>query len=139
LGAKNKQRTIVFAFFVDFRSFRIIRVVLYFVRAVLQVALSPVGYQDTVFITDTFKESHNVTLESKVTDTSLSLSLSFSLSIGTAARCGLWPVEQYPSIFSYLSPILSIFSLLALADLFLLSLSIFSWAFPYVSSLPVLE
>jgi hypothetical protein len=32
----------------------------------------------------------------------------FSFSIGTAARCGLWPVEQYPSIFSYLSPTLSI-------------------------------
>jgi hypothetical protein len=25
-------------------------------------------------------------------------------SIGPTARCGLWPVEQYPSIFSYLSP-----------------------------------
>jgi hypothetical protein len=34
----------------------------------------------------------------------------FSLlpSIGTTARCGLWPVEQYPSIFSYLSPTLPI-------------------------------
>jgi hypothetical protein len=37
-------------------------------------------------------------------------------SIGTTARCGLWPVEQYPSIFSYLSPTLSIFSLQALED-----------------------
>jgi hypothetical protein len=32
---------------------------------------------------------------------------SFSSSIGTTAHCGLWPVEQYPSIFSYLSPTLS--------------------------------
>jgi hypothetical protein len=31
-----------------------------------------------------------------------------SSSIGTTARCGLCPVEQYPSIFSYLSPTLSI-------------------------------
>jgi hypothetical protein len=28
--------------------------------------------------------------------------------IGIAARCGLWPVEQDPSIFSYPSPTLSI-------------------------------
>jgi hypothetical protein len=34
--------------------------------------------------------------------------LSSSSSIGTTARCGLWPVEQYPSIFPYLSPTLSI-------------------------------
>jgi hypothetical protein len=64
---------------------------------------------------------------------------SSSSSIGTTARCGLWPVEKYPSIFSYLSPTLSIFSLLALEDLFLLPLFIFSWVFPYVSSIPVLE
>jgi hypothetical protein len=63
----------------------------------------------------------------------------FFISIGTTVRCGLWPVEQYPSIFFYLSPTLSIFSLLALEDLFLLPLSNFSWVFPYVSSLPVLE
>jgi len=60
-------------------------------------------------------------------------------SIGTTAHCGLWPVEQCPSIFSYLPPTLSIFSLLALKDLFLLPLSIFSWVFPFFSSLPVLE
>jgi hypothetical protein len=60
-------------------------------------------------------------------------------STGTTAPCGLWPVEQYPSILSYLSPALSIFSLLALEDLFLLPLSIFSWVFPYVSSLPVVK
>ena len=29
---------------------------------------------------------------------------SFSSSIGTTAHCGLWPVEQCPSIFSYLPP-----------------------------------
>jgi hypothetical protein len=42
-------------------------------------------------------------------------------------------------IFSYLPPTLSIFSLPALEDLFLLPLSIFSWAFPFFSSLPGLE
>jgi hypothetical protein len=36
------------------------------------------------------------------------ISFSSSSSIGTTARCGLWPVEQYPSIFYYLSPTLSI-------------------------------
>ena len=56
----------------------------------------------------------------------------------TTAHCGLWPVEQCPSIFSYLPPTLSFFSLPAL-DLFLLPLSIFSWVFPFFSSLPVLE
>ena len=49
-----------------------------------------------------------------------------SSSIGTTAQCGLWPVEQYPSIFPYLSPTLSIYSLPALEDLFLLPLSILS-------------
>ena len=34
-----------------------------------------------------------------------------SSSVGATARCGLWPVEQYLSICSYLSPTLSIFSL----------------------------
>jgi hypothetical protein len=43
------------------------------------------------------------------------------------------------SIFPYLSPTLSIFSLPALEDLFLLLLSILSWVFLFVSSLPVLE
>ena len=62
-----------------------------------------------------------------------------SSSIGTTAHCGLWPVEQSPSIFSYLPPTLSIFSLPALEDLFLLSLSILSWVFPFFLSLPVLE
>ena len=60
---------------------------------------------------------------------SSSSSSSFS-SIGTTAHCELWPVEQCP-IFSYLPPTLSIFSLPALEDLFLLPLSI--------SSLPILE
>jgi len=49
--------------------------------------------------------------------------------VGDTARCGLWPVEQYLSIFPYLSPTLSIFSLPALEDLFLLLLSILSWVF----------
>ena len=62
-----------------------------------------------------------------------------SSSMGSTAHCGLWPVEQCPSIFSYLPPTLSIFSLPALEDLFLLPLSIFSWVFPFFSSLPVLE
>ena len=43
------------------------------------------------------------------------------------------------SIFSYLPPTLSIFSLPALEDLFLLPLSIFSWVFSFFPSLPVLE
>ena len=60
-------------------------------------------------------------------------------SIGTTAHCGLWPVEQCPSTFSYLPQTLSIFSLPTLEDLFLLPLSIFSWVFPFFSSLPVLE
>jgi hypothetical protein len=59
--------------------------------------------------------------------------------IGARARCGLWPVEQCPSILSYLSPALSILSLPALEDLFLLFLSILSWAFPFLSLLPVLK
>jgi hypothetical protein len=46
----------------------------------------------------TYKQ-HLVTRQ--VTETS-------SSSTGTTARCGLWPVEQYPSIFPYLSPTLSI-------------------------------
>ena len=66
-------------------------------------------------------------------------SASSSSSIGTTAHCGLWPVEQCPSIFPYLPPALSIFSLPALEDLFLLPLSILSWVFPFFSSLPVLE
>ena len=60
-------------------------------------------------------------------------------SIGTTAHCELWPVEQCPSIFSYLPPTLSIYLLPALEDLFLLPLSILSWVFPFFSSLPILE
>jgi hypothetical protein len=60
-----------------------------------------------------------------------------SSSVGATARCGLWPVEKYLSIFPYLSPTLSIFSLPALEDLFLPLLSILSWVF--ILSLPVLE
>ena len=62
-----------------------------------------------------------------------------SSSIGTTAHCGLRHVEQCPSIFSYLPPTLSISSLPAHEDLFLLSLSILSWVFHFFSSLPVLE
>jgi len=53
-----------------------------------------------------------------------------SSSIGATARCGLWAVEQYLSIFPYLSPPLSIFSFPALEYLFPLLLSIPSWVFP---------
>ena len=53
-----------------------------------------------------------------------SSSSSSSSSISTTAHCGLWPVEQCRSIFSYLPPTLSIFSLPELEDLFLLPLSI---------------
>ena len=65
-------------------------------------------------------------------------SSSSSSSIGSTAHCGLWPVEYCPSIFSYLPPTLSIFSLPELEDLFLLPLSIFSSVFPFFSSLPVI-
>ena len=52
----------------------------------------------------------------------LNFSQIFSSSIGTIARCGLWPVEQHPSTFFYPSPTFSIFSLPSLEDLFLLPL-----------------
>jgi hypothetical protein len=64
---------------------------------------------------------------------------SSSSSFGATARCGLLPVEQYLSIFSYLSPTLSIFSLPASEDLFLLLLSILSWVFLFVSSFQFLS
>ena len=64
---------------------------------------------------------------------------SSSSSISTTAHCGLWSVEQCPSIFSYLPPTLSVFSLPALEYHFLLPLSTFSWVFPFFSSLPVPE
>ena len=67
------------------------------------------------------------------------LKSSSSSSIGTTAHCALWPVEKCSSIFSYLPPLLSIFSLPALEDLLLLLISILSWVFPFFSSLPVLE
>jgi len=51
-----------------------------------------------------------------------------SSSIGATAHCGLWPVEKSPSIFPYLSPTLSFFSLASLEHLFLLLHSILSWA-----------
>jgi hypothetical protein len=64
--------------------------------------------------------------------------ISSSSSVDATARCGLWPVEKYLSIFPYLSPTLSTFSLPTLEDPLLL-LSILSWVFLFVSSLPVLE
>ena len=71
--------------------------------------------------------------------TSADLFFFFFFFIGTTAHSLLWPVEQCPSIFSYLPPTLSIFLLKAVEDLFLLPLSIFSWVFPFFSSLPILE
>jgi len=62
-GQRTNKGIVVCVFFVYFRSFLSIRVVLYFVHAILQVALLLVGYQDNVFITHTVKESHNVTLK----------------------------------------------------------------------------
>ena len=59
--------------------------------------------------------------------------------IDTTAHCGLWPVEQCPSIFSYLPPTLPTFSFPALEELFLLPLSILFWFFSIFSSLSVLE
>ena len=79
-----------------------------------------------------------VMLTSNSSSYSSSSSSSSSFPIDTTAHCGFWPVDQCPSIFSYPPPILSIFSLPALEDLFLLPLAIFSWVFPF-SSLSVLE
>ena len=64
---------------------------------------------------------------------------SFLPTIGTAAHCGLWPVEQCPSIF-FLSVTNSL-HLLTPSTWRSLSTSSFhlSWAFPFFSSLPVLE
>ena len=62
-----------------------------------------------------------------------------SSSIGTTVHCGLWPVEQCPSIISYLPPTLSPSSHSQHLQIFLLPLSILSWVFPFASSLPVLE
>jgi len=45
-----------------------------------------------------------------------SSSSSSSSSIGATAHCGLWSVEQCPSVFSYLPTTLFIFSLSALED-----------------------
>jgi hypothetical protein len=63
----------------------------------------------------------------------------FSSPLALQPAVGFGMSNNIPPFFSYLSPTLSIFSLLALEELFLLPLSIFSWVFPYVSSLPVLE
>ena len=64
-------------------------------------------------------------------------SSSSSSSIDTTATVGFSLSNNV--LFSYLPPTLSIFSLPALEDLFLLNLSIPSWVFPFFSSLPVLE
>ena len=42
----------------------------------------------------------------RITDVSHPRNKGTSSSIGTTAHCGLWPVEQCPSIFSYLPPTL---------------------------------
>ena len=39
-------------------------------------------------------------------------------SIGITTRCGLWPLEQHPSIFFYQSPTFCIFLFPALEELF---------------------
>ena len=107
-------------------------------------AKTPSAAQDIRPITKQYSMSFRVTLmvtSFHVSDlrTFASSSYYYSSSIGTTAHCGLWPVEQCPYIFSYLPPTLSIFSLPALQDLFLLPLYIISWVFPFFSSLPVLE
>ena len=53
----------------------------------------------------------------------------------------LWGLACRTMAFHFfcLPPTLSIFLLPALEDLFLLPLSVFSWVFPFFSSLPVLE
>jgi len=62
-----------------------------------------------------------------IPSSSSSSSSSSSPFLGSTVRGGLWPVEKFSSIFSYLSPTLTYFSLLALEDLFLLLLSSLSW------------
>jgi len=63
----------------------------------------------------------------------LLLSLTLQPTVGFGLSNNVLP------FFSYLPPTLSVFSLPALEDLFLLFLSIFSWVFTFFSSLPVLE
>jgi len=52
-------------------------------------------------------------------------------SIDTTVRCGIWPVEQCPSSFSYLPPTLSIFALPALEDLLLVETRCFKIVLPH--------
>ena len=59
---------------------------------------------------------HGTSLRGIVKHVDRELTSSSFSSIGTTAHRGLWPVEQYPSIFPYLSPTLSIFSLPALEE-----------------------
>jgi len=104
---------------------------------IFHVSSIRVNINKTVNKLDVHESVHRDTIM-KVTN-KMQLYSSSSSSVGATARCGLWPVEQYLSICPYLSPTLSIFSLPALEDLFLLLLSILSWAFPFVSSFPFLE
>jgi len=62
----------------------------------------------------------------------VNLETSSSSSVGPTARRGFWPVEQYLSIFSYPPSTLSIFSIPALEDLFLLNSTQYfkSWKTP---------
>ena len=83
--------------------------------------------------------TYPVTVLLQIQDNYKYITSSSSSSFGTTARFGLWPVEQCPSIFFYPTPTFSIFSLPALKDIFLLPLPILSWAFPFASSLRVLQ
>ena len=63
----------------------------------------------------------------------------YSSSIGTTAHCGLWPIEQCPSIF-FLSATNSLHLLTPITWRSLSTSSFhFSWVVPFFSSLPVLE
>jgi hypothetical protein len=97
----------------------------YFAVPTVQKPLVPVYYIPT------YAQISSVNLNSSSSSYSSPLALQSAVGFGLS--------NNIPPFFSYLSPTLSIFSLLALEDLFLLPLSIFSWVFPYVSSLPVLE
>jgi hypothetical protein len=81
--------------------------------------------------------------------TILLLPLALQPTVGFGLSNSILPLALQPTVgfglsnnilpfFFYLSPALSLFSLLALEDLFLLPLFILSWVFPFVSSLPVL-
>ena len=70
-------------------------------------------------------------------DTAVCILLLLPLALQPTVGIGL--SNNVLPFFPHLPPTLSIFSLQALEDLFVLPLSILSWVFPFFLSLPVLE